>query len=56
MTSILTNADRRDFFITAREAMLGLAPGRATNGGKPLGHERRVLARLRADAAAIDAQ
>ena len=29
----------------AREAMLGLALGRATNGGKPLGHERAVLAR-----------
>ena len=54
ITSILTNAQRRDFFITAREAMLGLALGRATNGGKPLGHERRVLARLRAEAAAID--
>ena len=52
--SILTNARRRDFFVTAREAMLGLALGRATNGGKPLGHERRVLARLRTEAAAID--
>ena len=31
--------------------MLGLALGRATNGGKPLGHERTVLARLRAEAA-----
>ena len=54
MRSILTNAERRDFFITAREAMLGLALGRATNAGKPLGHERRVLARIRAQAAAID--
>jgi len=36
--------------------MLGLALGRATNGGNPLGHERRVLARLRADAAALDAR
>ena len=33
--------------------MLGLALGRATNGGKPLGHERRVLARIRAEAAAL---
>ena len=54
MTSILTSAKHRDFFLTAREALLGLALGRATNGGKPLGHERRVLARLRAEAAAID--
>jgi AcrR family transcriptional regulator len=53
MSSILTNAERRDFFVTAREAMLGLALGRATNGGKPLGHEKRVLARLRAEAAAL---
>jgi AcrR family transcriptional regulator len=56
MISILTDKAHRDFYVTAREAMLGLALGRATNGGKPLGHERRVLARLRADAAAIDAQ
>ncbi len=34
--------------------MLGLALGRTTNGGKPLGHERRVLARLRSEAAALD--
>jgi hypothetical protein len=54
MTSILTNPERRDFFLVARESMLGLALGRATNGGKPLGHERRVLARLRAEAAAFD--
>ena len=39
---------------TARETMLGFALGRATGGGKPLGHERRVLARLRREAATID--
>ena len=55
ITSILTDEERRDFFITARETMLGLALGRATNGGKALGHERRVLARIRAGAAALDA-
>jgi len=55
MTMILTNAAKRDFFLTARESMLGLALGRATNGGKPLRHERSVLARLRADAVAVDA-
>jgi len=47
-------AEVRDFLITARETMIGLALGRATNGGNPLGHERRVLARLRAEAAALD--
>lgn len=55
MSSILSDAERRDFYTTAREAMLGLALGRATNGGKPLGHESRVLTRLRSDAAALDA-
>jgi AcrR family transcriptional regulator len=54
--TILTDAQRRDFFAMARETMLGLALGRATNGGRPLGHEGRVLARLRADAAALDAR
>jgi hypothetical protein len=53
--SILTDDERRDFFAMARETMLGLALGRATNGGKPLGHEGKVLARLRAEAAALDA-
>ena len=54
--SILRDADRRAFYLVARETMLGLALGRATNGGKPLGHERQVLARLRSDAATIDAE
>ena len=53
ITSILSDAGRRDFFITARETMLGLALGRATNGGTPLGHEQRVLARIRAEAVAL---
>jgi AcrR family transcriptional regulator len=39
ITTILTDAGRRDFYITARETMLGLALGRATNGGKALGHD-----------------
>ena len=52
--TILTDTDKRDFFLAAREAMLGLALGRATNGGKPLGHERRVLACLRSQAIALD--
>ncbi len=52
--SPLRDTDAKTFFLTAREAMLGLALGRATNGGKPLGHERAVLRRLRAEAEAID--
>jgi AcrR family transcriptional regulator len=52
--SFLRDADAKTFFLTAREAMIGLALGRATNGAKPLGHERAVIARLRAEAAALD--
>jgi AcrR family transcriptional regulator len=51
--SILTTAARRDFYAMARETMLGLALGRATNGGRPLPHEGAVLARLRKDAATL---
>jgi AcrR family transcriptional regulator len=54
ITSILNNVEKRDFFITARESMLGLALGRATNGGQALGHERRVLSRIRDEAAGFD--
>lgn len=50
------DADAKAFVLMAREAMLGLALGRANNGGKPLGHERIVLARLRAEAAELDAR
>ena len=53
--SALRSPDVEAFFLTAREAMLGLALGRATNGGRPLGHERAVLARLRSEAAVLDA-
>ena len=52
--TILRDADAKAFYLMAREAMLGLALGRATGGGKPLGHERAVLARLRRDAVAYD--
>jgi AcrR family transcriptional regulator len=44
------------FLLVAREAMIGLALGRANNGGKPLSHERAVLDRLRAEAVALDAR
>ena len=50
----LSDGERRDFFMAARESMLGLALGRATNGGKALSHERRVLGRIRAEAARLD--
>jgi AcrR family transcriptional regulator len=52
--STLRDTDRRVFFLLAREAMIGLALGRATNGGKPLSHERVVLRRLRAEASGFD--
>lgn len=47
--------EQREFYLVARETMLGLALGRATNGGRPLGHEPAVLARLRAEAASVEA-
>ena len=53
MRSILTNQERRDFHVTTGETMTGLALGSATNGGKPLDHERRVIARMRAEAVRI---
>jgi AcrR family transcriptional regulator len=56
LQGVSRDADARAFYLTAREAMLGLALGRATNGGKPLGHERTVLNRLRTEAGALDAR
>ena len=54
--SPVRDADARAFVLTAREALLGLALGRAYGGGRPLGHERIVLARLRSEADEIDAR
>lgn len=51
---ILVDDAHRDYYLMARETLLGLALGRATNGGKALGHEKAVLGTLRAGAAAID--
>lgn len=51
---ILVDDDHRECYLMARETLLGLALGRATNGGRPLAHETKVLARLRAEAEAID--
>ena len=44
--NVLATDDDRAFYLMARETLLGLALGRATNGG-PLGHEAVVLAQLR---------
>lgn len=54
--SLLRDAEARALYMTAREAMIGLALGRAINNGKPLPHEPIVLRRLRAEAAALDAR
>jgi len=48
--SIDLDEERRTYYLMARETMLGLAVGRSTNGGRPLGHEPAVLAALRAEA------
>jgi hypothetical protein len=52
--SILVDEAHVDVYLLAREALLGLALGRATNGGRPLPHEGRVLDGLRALAASVD--
>lgn len=52
---ILADDPRKAYYRMARETLLGLALGRATNGGRPLGHEGNVLDTLREGAAAIDA-
>lgn len=52
-SAILSDDARRGYYLMARETMLGLALGRATNGGKPLGHEKAVLQSLRSGAAAL---
>lgn len=50
---ILVDAVHRNYYLMARETLLGLALGRATNGGRPLGHEKAVLQTLRAGAVAL---
>jgi AcrR family transcriptional regulator len=44
---ILRDAASRAYYLMAREALLGLALGRATNDGKALAHEKAVLDSLR---------
>ena len=46
-TALLAHAEDRALYLMAREALLGLALGRATNGGRALGHEAAVLTQLR---------
>jgi len=53
MPAILTSPRQRNFYLLARETMLGLALGRATSRGRPLPHERAVLTELRAAAAKL---
>jgi AcrR family transcriptional regulator len=55
MPFLATDPDAKAFYLTAREAMLGLALGRAMSTGGALPHEAAVVDRLRADAAALDA-
>ncbi len=50
---VVTDDVTRDLYLTLREALLGLALGRATNGG-PLPHEDVVVTRLAAIARADD--
>lgn len=50
---LLVDDAHRSYYLMARETLLGLALGRATNGGKALGHERTVLEMLRTGAAAL---
>ena len=52
---VLGDDDARSFFLMARETMLGLSLGRATNGA-PLPHETRVLEHLLGLAHAHDAR
>jgi AcrR family transcriptional regulator len=50
---LLARPEAAAFFLTAREAMLGLALGRAISSGQPLPHEGIVLDDLRARATAL---
>lgn len=54
LRALTLNADARLLYLTAREAMLGLALGRALSAGRALPHEEAVLDELRARAADVD--
>ena len=53
--NVLADDGSREYHLLARETLLGLALGRATNRGRPLPHEAAVLRRLRAGAEAVTA-
>lgn len=43
---LLVDDDARSLYLATRESLLGLAWGRAINGGQPMGHEAAVLDHL----------
>ena len=45
-SDLLADDEAQTFFLMVHETILGLALGRATNRGQPLGHEARVLEHL----------
>lgn len=45
-SDVFADDDAKVFFLTARETILGLALGRATNRGRPVRHEQAVLQNL----------
>lgn len=49
-------ADVKTFILVSRETMLGMAMGRATNGGNALPHEKTVITALRDQARELDAK
>ena len=51
--SVLVDEAHRGYYLMARETLLGLALGRATNGGHALSHEQAVLTALRAGASSL---
>lgn len=50
----VNRAEIANFVLVSREAMLGLALGRATNAGNPLPHEDRVIKSIREQARQLD--
>jgi hypothetical protein len=52
---LLLDPGHHRYYLLVRETLLGLALGRATNGGQPLGHEAAVLEALRRGADALAA-
>lgn len=55
LRKLLSKKERGTYYLLVRETIIGLALGRAINGGKPLGHEEAVFEMLRAGARQRDA-